>query len=302
MLRGYRRTVYAVGLIALAAIAGGGGLWIYSDANRLQSAYEHQAKEKAQRYADRADIAVKRHCGPLLAQAARDCRREEYAAARQGQHDEYDLQAQLVTSVWTKAMGLAALVGMVVGIFGVGLIYVTFRETRRAAKSAENSLEHARDTAKRQLRAYLVAKSFRISGVLVDHTPRVMFELKNVGQTPAYEVRIWWEIRTLHAPISEADTRVRRSLHLPWGRQSRAIIGAGEPVEISIPYRAPVGAEWARALHNGKWTLLAFGVVSYRDVFKRRRLLTFKMFLSHEHLEDNGWGKLFACNKGCAAN
>ena len=139
MPRGYRGPIYAIGLIAVLCAGVQSGKWIYDDADRLERVYEDRAKQKAEAYANRAHIAAERRCVPLPAQAERDCIREEAQAARQGQHDEYDLQAQLVTSAWTRAMGIAAIIAMAAGIFGIGLVFVTFRETRVAAAAARDT-------------------------------------------------------------------------------------------------------------------------------------------------------------------
>ena len=70
--------------------------------------------------------------------AKHDCIHEAADTAREGQHDERDLEAQLVTSVWTHYMGLAAIGGTAFGIIGIFLVLATFRETKRSATSPEN--------------------------------------------------------------------------------------------------------------------------------------------------------------------
>lgn len=118
-------------LVAFILFACSAAGWLIYDGLRFQSAYEQKAEAKAKGYADRANIATERRCVPLAAAQEFDCRRQENQTARQGAHDEYDLQSQLVTSVWTRQMGIAAIIGMAVGVLGVGLIFVTYSATRK---------------------------------------------------------------------------------------------------------------------------------------------------------------------------
>lgn len=130
----WARVGLALGVaILLAAFA---GFMIWRPADKLDRFYEHQAEQTAQAYQDTARVHAEYACGRLTKPEIRECVHKEYHAARERERQEYDLQAQLVSSVWTRAMGQAAVVGMVVGIIGVGLIWATFRETRRAANSA----------------------------------------------------------------------------------------------------------------------------------------------------------------------
>ncbi len=174
-------TVVAVALIVILACAAlTVGLIIYTDADRLQRSYEQSAAEKARDYTSRANVNRERRCLRLRSQAKQDCIREESEAARQGQHDEYDLQAQLVTSAWTRAMGIAAIIGMTFGIIGVGLVFITFRETRRAADASAKTY-----SAFTQLeRARVIA---RTSNVYWNppHIMAVKITLSNVGRSTA---------------------------------------------------------------------------------------------------------------------
>ncbi|MBC8036973.1 MAG: hypothetical protein H7X89_07135 [Rhizobiales bacterium] len=76
---------------------------------------------------------------------------------------------------------------MAVGTLGVGLVFITFRETRAGNTIAERQVEAARDATSKQLRAYigvLKANAFYIGSA----APRVIAEIKNFGLTPAYGV------------------------------------------------------------------------------------------------------------------
>ena len=180
------RTIYAIGLIAaLTIFAVVVGAVIYRDADHLQRSYERSANDKARDYARRADINSERRCLRIAApEAKQNCIREEAQAAREGQHDEYDLQAQLVTSAWTRAMGIAAIVGMTFGIVGVGLVFITFREARHGNDIARDALEG-------QLRPWI---EFRVSKAgtleIVDDRLELVLAVtfKNIGTSPAIDL------------------------------------------------------------------------------------------------------------------
>lgn len=133
MLRGSRRFILtALGIALVVGLIGG---WAWRDAEQSQRVYERQAEQNAEAYRDSASIHAQRACTLLPSVERRLCVHTEYHEARQREREEYDLQAQLVTSAWTRAMGIAAIIAMGVGILGVGLVYTTFRETQRQVNS-----------------------------------------------------------------------------------------------------------------------------------------------------------------------
>lgn len=195
MPRGYRGAIYAIGLIVLALLSGGTAYWLISEANQLQRIYQQEAKAEADRYTSNADIAAESRCLSLPPQAQRQCQAEESDATRQGRRDEYDLEAQRTMAVWTRYMGIAAIIGMAVGIFGVGLIFVTFRETRRAATSAQKT----HDAFVAVERPRLIARARDCYYEPDKRRVIVRIEAENIGKSTAYVQRIMWEQMPNHA-------------------------------------------------------------------------------------------------------
>lgn len=132
MLRGYRDIIPALGLVISSIMAAGASLWLLNSAATLQVGYEHSAKVRADQYAKRRDVIIKYVCSALPGQSQADCINKEREAAREGYRNEYELEAQRITAAWTAHMGWAAIIGMAVGTFSLGLIFFTFRETRKA--------------------------------------------------------------------------------------------------------------------------------------------------------------------------
>lgn len=134
-----RGILTALGLAFCVLLAGGVVFWLSSSASNLQASYEHSAKNRADDYAQRRDVIIENRCLPLTGSKQADCINEEREAARKGYRDEYDLEAQRITAVWTAHMGIAAIIGMAASLIGVGLVWVTFRETRKAASISERT-------------------------------------------------------------------------------------------------------------------------------------------------------------------
>lgn len=211
MPRGYRGAIYALGLLVLFTFSFGTAQWLISEATESQRAYQQRSKAEADGYASRADIATKGRCLDLPANAQQQCAQEKSETARQGRRNEYDLEAQQTMAVWTRYMGIAAIIGMAVGIFGVGLIYVTFRETRRAAASAQNT--HQAFVAVERPR--LIA---RARGCYYDADKRrviVQIEAENIGKSTAHLQRVMWEQMPNHAMPGRLhqQTEVAFSVH-----------------------------------------------------------------------------------------
>lgn len=184
-------------------------------------------------------------------------------------------------------------------LFGIAGLILTLWLTRSAVRAAQASVAVAQDTGKRQLRAYLVSKKFRVTGIIPEHIPKVHFELKNVGQTPAYAVQMRSEVHIMPT-VPFTAFKVRFGGDIVGG--SRAVIGAGEPSEISYPFWDRLTPAEVLDIRSGRSSIVAFGAVSYRDIFKRRRLLTFKMVLPLHKLEENGCGQMISAARGCASN
>ena len=137
MLRGYRGILVAFGLAVLLAAMAAGALIL--EATRSEAFYQQQAEQNAKADRHTARIHAERACVAVAGSERAKCIDEQYHAAWERERNEYDLQAQLVTSSWTRAMGMAAIIGMFVGIVGVGLVFTTFRETRRSADAAHDA-------------------------------------------------------------------------------------------------------------------------------------------------------------------
>lgn len=135
-------------------------------------------------------------------------------ASNEPDYGREDLEAQKTMAWWTRAMGIAAIVGVILSGIGVALIYTTFKATLRAARYAgvaarqsRQSLAVIKESSAAQLRPYVAISEFEGD----DNSPfsrdsHVRFRIKNFGQTPATRVVV--SVGALSEKVPIADTSV----------------------------------------------------------------------------------------------
>ena len=137
---------HPVGLAFALAFSAIAGLWLWSGASSQEASYKTEAQDRADDYAHAARTEAQNACIAAKAPQLAECVQNRTQDLRPEQRQEYDLEAQRIMAAWTRAMGIAAIIGMAVSILGVGLIFVTFQETRRAANEANRTANEAEKT------------------------------------------------------------------------------------------------------------------------------------------------------------
>lgn len=130
-----------------------------------------------------------------------------------------------------------------------------------------------RNTAKRQLRAYLTTSDINIA--LDPRDPGVLVTdiyIKNCGQTPAYEVRGWIKCELIES------TRIPEFLTPANDNMSQWNLGAGDIKCFRVP-RTQLTQEEYIGVRDRKYMFYAWGRVDYRDIFKSRWWVNFRMAL-----------------------
>jgi hypothetical protein len=171
------------------------------------------------------------------------------------------------------------------GTFGVAFAYKPLRTVIRQ----NNTMK---ETAERQLRAYLfpeLAASRRV-------TPAAHFikiDIKNSGQTPAYEYQGYIAVGVF-TPGQEPAT-----LDLPPEEDfSRGSLGPGCKFELGGReyYMTP---EQAADVARGAQSVYIYGNVDYRDAFGQLRFTSFRLCSTGEMFQ---MGRFEACLEGNEAN
>lgn len=146
----------------------------------------------------------------------------------------------------------------------------------------------ARNTAKRQLRAYISAdtgESYSKTGDFVKEQaiPTVHnVIIKNCGLTPAHRVRYWGMMQIKEYPMKwppqePADPQFQYCLLHP-----------GQ--EKILPVDMPLGHDERNAILSGEWALYFWGKIFYEDAFGEERRTEFVFFIEKSALDFNRWG------------
>lgn len=199
-------------------------------------------------------------------------------------HDEADLCEQRKMSAsadWSVFLGWWQLALSVLGF--VALIY-TLALTRNATNAAIESNKIARDTAKRELRAYLPVESAEVRNL--ECGTEYFIQFRNFGQTPAYQVTGWGALAMQPHDFSAVGAMSCFG-DIPPGGQVHIYKRAPRPLTLVETIN----------LKSGLLEINFFGEINYFDAFgetratKFRRAIGYKDWISH-------YGKMGICREG----
>ena len=140
------------------------------------------------------------------------------------------------------------------------------------------TLGETRAISRRELRAYISARPGTLSHFRntdgSEHV-RFSFTLRNGGSTPAYEL--------VHMGSAAVLTEAQAELHATrsWGdipkvgRPNSMVVHSGEEAEGEIGPPDAIAADQLNALRSGQAQLYVFGLILYRDTFRKRRQTKF---------------------------
>lgn len=148
--------------------------------------------------------------------------------------------------------------------------------------ATKDLVKGAERTAERQLRAYLTVRQGKIKeeevvgGWWLEWQPQIT----NVGQTPAYDVRLIGTADILPDPLPEGKDLAKdlkgRVDASPSTGGSRSSIGAGQDLWPDFNPGGPISDAQLRELRDRLGTgFYVWGTVIYRDVFQKERRTNF---------------------------
>lgn len=177
------------------------------------------------------------------------------------------------------AAGFFTFALVIVGIGQLGLFYWQLRYMREAmtdarmaaeaakdsAKATQDAVEVSRDTAKRQLRAYITVDIVKCDdpetkdGIFVFH-----LEFKNTGQTPAHDLKIITVTDIFDFPLPSTFEFSIPSLDNP----STVVLGSQQATHAEGRSDPMTPITWRQLLSSGSGkSMYTYGTVTYRDVF-----------------------------------
>jgi hypothetical protein len=182
-------------------------------------------------------------------------------------------------------------------IFTVILAIATwalYRATRNLVRGAE-------ETAERQLRAYVLVSSAKVTNLtnLVEGNgiPEAIVVIKNSGQTPAYDLHnvtgftadSYPPRPTIKLTISDKDSIVQTTMPL----------GPGDTTASNTLGKILTDPQKA-SLADGTGVVYVYGTIRYRDVFGKHRCTKYRLMIGGP-VGVRG-GQLTACEEGNEAN
>jgi type II secretory pathway pseudopilin PulG len=164
----------------------------------------------------------------------------------------------------------------------------------RSADAADATLDAIKDTAQRQLRAYLLpisAEKRQDKNVQGEFSVIVTF--RNAGQTPAYNCTSWMGVGVSDFPnppyFPDAPADTGKSLYFMAPNSELEKGGASDPL-------TPADLEGIR---NSTRAIYAHGEICYLDVFNVPRFTKFRMVCTGESFST---GRFVFCGGGNEAN
>lgn len=152
----------------------------------------------------------------------------------------------------------------------------------RNADAATEQVTVAAKTAQQQLRAYVFAIECRLARYDLAHPIVITVRLKNSGQTPAYDLRVW----LLKDAFSEGDKR--SFLRTDDATASSTDLGPHTVFEVRLP-RTQITPHEAMQIQDKLAILYVFGGLTYRDCFDAEHAAQFCFALGGSYgLPENG--------------
>lgn len=230
-----------------------------------------------------------------------DRKRREADAAK---HEDADLKAQVRSADAAEKQVVVGVATVVLSVFGFFALIWTLCETRRsvfaanrAACAAELAVTNAKDSAEKQLRAYVgVMKAYAIWSPDEDDAMRlvsIVVDFKNTGQTPAGKMTCWVASR------SSKELPIEFNALLLKEPDSVGLLWPGQISHMRIERDLVLGQEHEISIwRKGAEALYLWGEIKYLDGFSdEARTTTFRYVMPKDGVDADG-GRFRPCAEG----
>lgn len=274
-----------IAIIGIGAVAWGAMIWSIS-AYQAVDAYrtgQHAAYERKS-----TDSRIAESCSDRKGSALVQCVKDIIETSRDSERSEYDLNAQEQMAYWAKLMFWATAIMAMVTVVGVWFVKRTLEatleaveDTSEATEAMREANEIARDTTRRQLRAYILPA--RSNFTLKDGIPSAVIDIENFGQTPALNVQSWVHFWVENFPLQKALPSPPDDFMM-----SRGYIGPGNHSEFSHARKMPISEFLLDEIRSGRAALYFYGNTRYGDIFGQEHVTDFIYFSNGETSFDRG--------------
>ncbi len=201
--------------------------------------------------------------------------------------DESDLCAQYRAAAGANDAAAWAFYQLVLSALGLAGLIGTIYFTIRATNAAVEFNRIARDTAKRELRAYITVASAQFGDLVVNGKTPVLIMLKNTGQTPAYN------LRTLSNTTLHYAGKVLTFSEPTFDDIGVGMMGANGETELNSESVA-LTMQHVMGLETGILSFYAMARVRYEDTFGDIHTLS----ITYESIRPVAQGKFRPCAYG----
>lgn len=140
----------------------------------------------------------------------------------------------------------------------------------------------AKDTSKRQLRAYVNILQGKVFYPLEPANRTFRIDIKNFGQTPAHEVSIVYKCIIREFPLTKPLEDITDEEHKFFSVMGPTCIYTRDILALG-------NAEWGESkLADGTAAIYCFGEVRYRDTFNDNRITEFRYMCQGEGIVQGG--------------
>lgn len=150
-------------------------------------------------------------------------------------------------------------------------------------------------TTRRHQRAYVFASGAEIVDLEIGGAPIVQIEIKNSGQTPAYELTHAWRCGVFDYPLQHKLLLPHNNDPVSWPH-----LGPGASAQARRAAEKQIANGGATELTNRVVAFFVYGEIRYRDAFNKMRSTRYVFY--HTGMPRMGPGQLIAYEKGNEAN
>jgi hypothetical protein len=209
---------------------------------------------------------------------------------------------------WSRA--LAALTLLVIA----GQLIVYWKQKgvmQRALGETKRTVDTMEKNAEKQLRAHVFVEFSYINNVadplphflnvpnpnpagriFPNDGPMVYLQIKNFGQTPAYDVIHW---ATIHFDALPLAGPLPQRVRFPQIELSKNMIGPSSGLSKNVSLVAPLAAQQIADLRARTAAIYVYGIIVYKDAFGKRRRTRYRMM----HIEAAGRIGISTMMTGC---
>ena len=158
--------------------------------------------------------------------------------------------------------------------------------------SVQSQVKLARDTAQRQLRAYVGVETGSVAAIGLG-VFRASITVKNAGLTPAHNVRHFGELILGSLPEPSTLPEMDESQ----GASAYVLLPGGE-MYAGATSDVLTTEDWSR-IGSKQATLYAYGTILYIDAFQQKRVSTYRMMMAPDDVRTTNRGEtLTVCAEG----